>query len=208
MNTTKEFAVGCSPGGPGRTTPDFVDRLIARDERAYEELVRLHGPRMLAVAARYVSVPADAEDVLQDAFLDVVRSIARFRRASSLETWLHRIVVNRALMRLRSRRRRPETLLEESALEDGAASPWRAGAPASAHDVIVSREATSLVRMSVDRLPANQRSVLLLREVEELPLRTIASVLDVGVSTVKTRLHRGRQALQRALRPRLESLPG
>lgn len=188
---------------PTRSIPDFVDRLIACDEGAYEELVRLHGPRMLAVAARYLPRPGDAEDALQEAFGDVVRAIGRFKRASSLETWLHRVVVNRALMQLRRRRRKPVVALEESALEGGAASPWRGGPPASAHDVVATTEMRRIVRSSVDALSEAHRSVLLLRDVEALPLRDIASLLDVGLSTVKTRLHRARHALQRVLGPRL-----
>lgn len=184
-------------------SPDFIDRLIARDESAYEELVRSHGPRMLAVATRYLPRPADAEDVLQNAFMDVVRFISKFRRASSLDTWLHRVVANRALMRLRSRRRRPETLLEDAALENAGASPRSRRSPESAHDVVALDETRSLVRFAVNRLPEKHRSVLLLRDVESIPLRDIATLLDVGLSTVKTRLHRGRLALQRALAPRL-----
>ena len=183
--------------------PDFIDRLVAREASAYEELVRAHGPRMLAVAARYLPCPADAEDALQEAFVNVVRSIARFQRASTLETWLHRIVVNCSLMSLRRRRRRPEALLEESAVESGAASPWRCWPPPSAHDVVVSQETGVAVRRSVDLLPLTQRSALLLRDVDGLPLADIAELLDVGVSTVKIRLHRARHALQHALRPGL-----
>ncbi len=188
---------------PARATLDFVDRLIARDEAAYEELVRVHGPRMLAVATRYLPRAADAEDALQEAFVNVVRSVANFKRASSLETWLHRIVVNCALMALRRRRRKPETTLEASILEDGASSTLRRWAPPSAHDAVASTEMRALVRRSVDRLPEAQRSVLLLRDVDALELKAIAVLLDVGLSTVKIRLHRARHALQRTLGPML-----
>lgn len=178
---------------------DLVDRLVAGEEAAYGELVRLHGPRMLSVAGRYLSRPADAEDALQDAFVNVVRSIGRFQRASTLETWLHRIVVNCSLMSLRRQRRRPETLLEDSAVESGAASRWKCWPPSSAHDAVVAAEISTVVRRSVDRLPPTQRSTLLLREVDSLALKEIASLLDVGVSTVKIRLHRARRSLRRTL---------
>jgi len=158
---------------------------------------------MLAVASRYLPHPADAEDALQDALVNVVRSIAKFKRASSIETWLHRVVVNCALMSLRRRRRKPEASLDESALEGAAASPWRSWPPASAHAVVASAEMRGLVRRSVDRLPETQRAVLLLRDVDALELRAIAELLDVGLSTVKIRLHRARHALQHTLGPRL-----
>ena len=182
---------------------DFVDRLIARDETAFADLVRTHGPRMLSVAARYLRDPLDAEDALQDAFVNVVRSISGFRRGSSIETWLHRIVVNCALMILRRRRRKPSTPLEDSALESGGASPWRRWPPPSAHDVLASEEARRMVLRAVDRLPEAQRCVLLLRDVEALSLGDIAEVLGLRVTTVKIRLHRARRALQSLLGPGL-----
>ena len=206
MQTLIPLLRGSSNVGATPVVPDFIDRLVARDERAYEELVRLHGPRMLAVASRYLPRLADAEDALQEAFANVVRSVARFQRASSLETWLHRIVVNCALMSLRRRRRKPETTLEESALEGGAASPWRRGPPASAHEVVAREEMKRVVHLSVNRLPETQRSVVLLRDVDALELKDIARLLDVGLSTVKTRLHRARHALHRALAPQLSQL--
>jgi len=189
--------------GSMRATPDLVDRLVAHDEAAYEELVRAHGPRMQAVAARYLSQPADAEDALQDAFVNVVRSIRGFQRASQLETWLHRVVVNCALARLRRRRRKPETALDATALDDASASPWRNSDGPSAHDAVARAETRRLVRAEVDRLPESQRSTLLLRDIEGLELKAIAELLEVGLSTVKVRLHRARHALHDALEPRL-----
>jgi RNA polymerase sigma-70 factor, ECF subfamily len=186
-----------------RVLPDLVDRLVARDATAYEELVRLHGPRMLAVAGRYLHRKADAEDAVQESFTNVVRSISRFGRASSLETWIHRIVVNCALTSLRRRRRKPETALEDSIL-DGETTPLsRRWPPPSAHEAVADEETRRIVRREVDRLPELQRCVLLLRDIEAVDVKTIAEILHVGVSTVKIRLHRARQALQTSLAPRM-----
>ncbi len=203
MSMVLPSCTGSSTDETARGGPDFVDRLIARDETAFTELVRTHGPRMLSVASRYLKDPVDAEDVLQDAFVNVVRAISGFRRGSSIETWLHRIVVNCALMSLRRRRRKPSTPLEDSALEGGGASPWRRWPPPSAHDVLASAEARRIVLDALDRLPEAQRCVLLLRDVEGLSLGEIAEVLDLRVTTVKIRIHRARRALQNRLGPRL-----
>jgi RNA polymerase sigma-70 factor (ECF subfamily) len=186
-----------------RAVPDFIDRLVAHDTTAFEELVRDHGPRMLGVASRYLPRVMDAEDALQDAFVNVVRSIGSFQRGSSLDTWLHRVVVNCALMSLRRKRRRPETAIEASALDGGASSPWRRWPPPSAHDVLANEETRHAVRLAVDGLPEAQRSILLLRDVDALELKAIAVLLDVGLSTVKIRLHRARHALQTALGPKM-----
>ena len=83
------------------------------DEQACEELVRAHTSRLLAVARRYLRSEEDARDAVQEGFVAAFRSIARFQGGSSLSTWLHRIVINACLMRLRSSRRRPETSIEE-----------------------------------------------------------------------------------------------
>ncbi len=194
---------GRSSDASARQASDLVRRLVAKEEAAYEELVRTHGPRMRTIAARYLSCAADVDDAVQDAFLNVVRSISGFQGASRLETWLHRIVVNCALMSLRRRRRKPETTLEGAVLGSGDRSPWRRWPPPPAHEVVANAEMTRRVLLEVDRLPEAQRCVLLLRDVESLELREIAELLGVGVSTVKIRLHRARVALQVALGPRL-----
>src|SRR5215510_12491477 len=94
-----------APSGQGE--PKLLERLLAGDEQAYEELVRTYGGRMLAVARRFLPVEEDARDAVQDAFLSAFRSISSFEGHAQLSTWLHRIVVNAALMKLRTRRRKP-----------------------------------------------------------------------------------------------------
>src|SRR5512147_2223050 len=92
---------------------DLIAGLRRGDEASYEQLVREHGGAMLAVARRYLRTEDDARDVVQEAMLSAFRGIARFSADAKLSTWLHRIVVNCALMRLRSRRRRPEDAIED-----------------------------------------------------------------------------------------------
>src|SRR5262245_37271398 len=92
------------------------------DEQAFETLVRLYGGRMLAVARRFVKSDEDARDVVQSAYLNVFRSLGQFEGQCLIGTWLHRIVVNTALMKLRSRRRKPEASIDDllpSFVEDG-----------------------------------------------------------------------------------------
>jgi RNA polymerase sigma-70 factor (ECF subfamily) len=101
---------------------DLVARLRAGSDAAYEELVRAQGARLLAVARRLLRSEEDARDAVQDAFISAFRAIDRFEGGSRLSTWLHRIVVNAALMKLRSQQRKPETSIEDLLprfLEDG-----------------------------------------------------------------------------------------
>src|SRR5688572_12499994 len=97
-----------SEPSPAAEEPDLLERLRSGEEGAYEELVRRYGGRLLAVARRFLPVEEDARDAVQDAFLSAFRGLASFEGQAQLSTWLHRIVVNASLMKLRTRRRKPE----------------------------------------------------------------------------------------------------
>lgn len=185
-------------------------RLAAGDESAFEELVRTYGPRLLAVARRFVRNEEDAQDVLQDGFLAAFRALKTFRGDCRLSTWLHRIVVNAALMRLRTRRRHPEAPLDDllpGYLEDGhhasAIQPW-----GDAERALMAQQTRAQVRAAIDRLPESYRQVVLLRDVEELDTAEVAALLGTTPNAVKIRLHRGRQALITLLTPALTAPAG
>ncbi len=188
----------------------LLERLRAGEESAYEDLVRSYGGRMLAVARRFLPVEEDARDAVQDAFLSAFRSIDRFEGQALLSTWLHRIVVNASLMKLRTRRRRPEQSIEEllpGYLEDGhlerPASPWRT----DGLDGAERSELRALVLDSIHSLPDGHRNVLLLRDIEDLDTEEAAELLGISPGAVKTRLHRARQALRELLEPHLREAP-
>ncbi len=100
--------------GADRSGEDgLLERLRSGDDAAFEQLVREHGGRMLAVARRFLRQEEDARDAVQDAFLSAYRALEDFEGNARLSTWLHRIVVNAALMKLRTRRRKPERSIED-----------------------------------------------------------------------------------------------
>lgn len=180
---------------------ELVARLRSGEDAAFEELIRRHGGRMLAVARRFLP-EEDARDVVQDALLSVMRGIEGFRERARLSTWLHRIVVNAALMKLRTRQRHPEESIEDLLprfLEDGhqetPASPWREDIP----DLLDRQEIRELVRGRIRELPENYRAVLLLRDVEGHDTQETAELLGITPNNVKVRLHRARQALRTLL---------
>ncbi len=182
---------------------ELVAALRAGEELSYERLVREHGGAMLAVARRYMRSEDDARDVVQEAMLSAFRGIASFDADAKLSTWLHRIVVNCALMRLRSRRRRPEESLDDllpSFDEQGAFAhgvvEW--DAPAT-EQVVERRQMRQIVRRCIDRLPDSYRALLVLRDIEERDTEESAELLGLTVSAVKSRLHRARQALRELL---------
>jgi RNA polymerase sigma-70 factor (ECF subfamily) len=203
------LAMASSPN-PVSDDQRLRERLLAGEEGAYEELVRRYGGRLLAVARRFLPVEEDARDAVQDAFLSAFRSIDRFEGTAQLSTWLHRIVVNASLMKLRTRRRHPEQSIEEllpGYLEDGhlerPASPWRTDGldPAEQHEL------RDLVLRSIHSLPEGHRNVLLLRDIEGLDTEEAARLLGISSGAAKTRLHRARQALRELLEPHLRETP-
>jgi RNA polymerase sigma-70 factor (ECF subfamily) len=183
---------------------DVLRRLRAKEDRAFDDLVRATGGRMLAVALRMLGNDDDAADAVQEAFLSAFNSLDRFDGRSQLTTWLHRITVNVCLMKLRSRRRRPERLLEDLLPQfepDGhqmnPSGQWKpsSGTGIEAEDV------RTLVRTKIEELPAPYREVLMLRDIEELDTGETARMLGLTEAAVKTRLHRARQALKTLLDP-------
>ncbi len=185
---------------------ELIGRLRGGEAAAYEALVRDYGGRMLAVARRILIDEDHARDAVQEAFLSAFKSIGGFEGGSRLGTWLHRIVTNAALMKLRARGRKPETQLDDllpTFYEDGhrqnAVAAWNAPA-----DVLAQRaETRQIVRRSIDRLPDDYRTVLMLRDMDQLDTEETAELLGVNRGVVKTRLHRARQALRTLLEKEL-----
>ncbi len=156
---------------------------VAGEPRAFEELVLRHRDRLWAVALRTVGDREEAADALQDALVSALRAAGRFRGDSAVTTWLHRIVVNACLDRLRRRQSRPTVPLPE-----GDIIPFTR-APESDSD-------TSLaVRAALARLPAEQRVALVLLDMHGYSVAEIASILGVAEGTVKSRCARGRAKL-------------
>jgi RNA polymerase sigma-70 factor (ECF subfamily) len=148
---------------------------------------------------RFVKSEDDAADVVQEAYLSAFRAIDRFSGDARLSTWLHRIVVNAALMRLRSRRRRREESIDELLPrfdETGHFSDPPSNWGACAEDLLERKDARATVRAAIAKLPESYRTVLVLRDVEELDTEATAHALGVTANTVKVRLHRARQALR------------
>lgn len=177
--------------------------LRAREPGSFEQLVRAQGGRMLAVARRLLSSEEDARDAVQEAFLNAFRNIDRFEGQALLSTWLHRIVVNASLMRLRSRRRKREESLEPllPAFQSDGHFVERFSTWDDPSKKIEAAETKALVRRLIDDLPDSYRTVLLLRDIEGLDTEETAKLLETTPNAVKVRLHRARQALRTLLAP-------
>ncbi|WP_035859691.1 RNA polymerase sigma factor SigM [Cryptosporangium arvum] len=166
------------------------DRALMRahvdgDPDAFAELVRRHRDRLWAVSLRTIGNTEDAADALQDALLSAYRSAGSYRGDAAVTTWLHRIVVNSCLDRIRRRQARPTVPLPE---DDGRA-------PAAPNDPIAARETALDVQAALAELPVEQRVALILVDVQGHPVADVAEMLDVAVGTVKSRCARGRARL-------------
>jgi RNA polymerase sigma-70 factor (ECF subfamily) len=186
----------------------LLRRLQSGEAAAYEELVRELSPRMFAVARRMMGNEEDAADALQDAFVSAFKAIGAFDGRSRLSTWMHRVVVNACLMKLRKAKRRGEKSIEAllpKFQDDGHAATapqaWDHSPGGDAHRVELQR----IVRQKIDELPEAYRTVLLLRDIEQVDTEEAAEMLGESVSAVKTRLHRARLALRELLDPMMTS---
>lgn len=176
-------------------------RLRNADHGACERLIQEYSGRMHCVARRMLRSEEDAADAVQDAFLAAFAALHRFRAQAQIYTWLHRIVVNQCLMRLRSRKRRVMLSLDAFGSTDGdGACVFEAVAPSEDAATELDRFETRLgVRRAIQQLSAEYREILILRDIEEFDTDQTAAVLSLSRSATKTRLHRARQALRTAL---------
>jgi len=186
-------------GAAGETEQQLLAGLRAGDAGSFESLVEQQAPRLINLAFRLVGRRDEAEEIVQEAFLRLHRSLGDFRGESSLATWLYRTVSRLAIDYLRRERlkrrifffRRDDT---EPDPIDNAADPGR-GPDSSLHD----QQLQQRLQKSLDKLPARQRSVFVLRHYEELSLKEIAALLELEEGTVKTHLHRAVHLMRREL---------
>lgn len=197
MNASSE-SPSAAAGAESRPAPVEA----ACNEALFEQLVRDNAGRMLATARRLLRDEAESRDAVQDAFLQAFRCWKDFRGQSQVSTWLHRIVVNAALMRLRRKARRGSVSIEPllPAFDaTGHRVDVRPAWSASADDLLERRETREMVRRRIDELPHDYRAVILLRDIEEMSTEEAAEVLRITPGAVKTRLHRARMALRTLL---------
>ncbi len=193
------------PDAPDETA--LVEALKRGDDDAWVSVIRDLGGRLLAVARRFVRGDDEAEDVVQEAFLQAYKNIDRFEGGSRLSTWMHRIVVNAALMRIRKKSRTKEVSIEDLLpryKDDGHRVEVGEAWTERGEDVAMREELRRTVRDAIDRLPENYRNVLLLRDIEQLDTAETAEILDISVNATKTRLHRARLALRELLDPHMQ----
>lgn len=184
----------------------LIEGLRAGDDNVFETLVRTYGGRLLSVARRVLHNEEDARDAVQDAFINAFRHRASFNGDALISTWLHAIVVNSALMRLRSRTRKAEEPIEDYLprfLPDGHHAESFPSWTEPVDQALSRKETAQMVRAAIEELPETYRTVVLLRDIEGLSTEETARIVNTTPNAVKIRLHRGRMALRTLVAPHL-----
>ena len=190
-------AIGWADVESGEAT--LITRCTAGDETACGEIVAAHQQMVYGLAFSLLRDRDEALDLSQEVFLRVFRTLSSFRGHSALRTWIYRIVINQAQNRQRWWRRRhrhDQVSLDEHVREFGDVESRQDIWP---DRLLASKETAAKIQQALDRLPFEQRTALILREVEGMRYEEIAFSLDVAVGTVKSRLTRARQALRAEL---------
>ena len=184
----------------------LIDRLRSGDTSALGPLMDRHASRVYRLAYGITRNDADAEEVVQDVFLTLVRKIEGFEGRAALSSWLYRVTTNAALIKRRGKRREVEVALEDhlpTFISDGHRAGDRAYVLAdwsnTPEEELLRGETGALVRQAIDNLPDHYRAVLVLRDVEGLSSEGAAAALGESVASVKSRLHRARMALREQL---------
>lgn len=189
---------------PDDTDQELVRRVQAGDQTAFNLLVLKYQHRVLKLVGRFVNDAAEAEDVAQEAFLKAYRALASFRGDSAFYTWLYRIAINTAKNALVSQRRRPVDFdldLQDPDQYDRQARLKEADTP---EGVLLTDEIRAVVEEAMEQLPEDLRTAIVLRELEGLSYEEIAEAMDCPVGTVRSRIFRAREAIDKKLKPLLE----
>jgi len=184
------------------TDADLVERVRGGETALFEVLMRRHNQRVYRVARAIVKDEAEAEDVMQQAYINAYLHLNQFEQRAQFSTWLTRITMYEALARRRKKRPEESLSMHEEGWSDAPSDPLTSEQVSPEREAY-SRELGRMIEDAVDALPETYRAVFMLREVEGLSTSETAEGLGVGEEAVKTRLHRARAMVRRSLTGRL-----
>jgi RNA polymerase sigma-70 factor (ECF subfamily) len=178
-------------------------RALKGDQQAFAEIVALYQDKLYHMAFRMLGSRQEAEDVTQEAFLRVYRNLDRYDESMKFSTWIYRIATNLCIDRLRKRKQTYSLDAESSEHEGLDGYALIPGDDRTPESEMLLTETQRIVREAIETLPAKYKSVMVLRYLHDLSLQEIGEVLDMPVTTVKTRVHRGREFLRKKLERKL-----
>ncbi|MEO6081084.1 MAG: RNA polymerase sigma factor RpoE [Steroidobacteraceae bacterium] len=178
----------------------LVQRVQRGDKSAFDLLVRKYQHKVIKLVTRYMRDPADAEDVAQEAFIKAYRALPQFRGDSAFYTWLYRIAINTAKNAIVSRDRSPIDFdLDLQNIEESNSMQLRLADPETPESLLQTEEIRTTVNQAIDALPEDLRTAIVLRELEGLSYEDIAQAMECPVGTVRSRIFRAREAIDRRL---------
>lgn len=186
------------------TDQQLVVRVQAGDKTAFNLLVLKYQHRVLKLVGRFVNDAAEAEDVAQEAFLKAYRALASFRGESAFYTWLYRIAINTAKNALVANRRRPVDFNLDLQDPEQYERQARLKDEDTPEGVLLTDEIRNVVERAMEQLPEDLRTAIVLRELEGLSYEEIAEAMDCPVGTVRSRIFRAREAIDKKLKPLLD----
>jgi len=172
----------------------LIDASLLGDSSAFGQLVRIHQDRLYHAVANFIGDRVEAEDVVQEAFVQAYLKLASFKRNAAFYTWLYRIAFNTAVSR--KRRKRVETSVDQSR-ENSGSEPIDDGETPG--DQMMRDEQAVQVHAALDLLSQEHRAILVLREMDGLDYDAIAEILNINIGTVRSRLHRARAQMREKL---------
>ncbi|HXC57757.1 MAG TPA: RNA polymerase sigma factor RpoE [Steroidobacteraceae bacterium] len=178
----------------------LVQRVQKGDKTAFDLLVRKYQHKVVKLVTRYLRDPSDAEDVAQEAFIKAYRAIPQFRGDSAFYTWLYRIAINTAKNAIVSRDRNPvEFDLDMQNVEESSSMQLRLADSETPESLLQTEEIRETVNRAIEALPEDLRTAIVLRELEGLSYEDIAQAMDCPVGTVRSRIFRAREAIDKRL---------
>lgn len=178
---------------------DLIEEFRRGDQSSFEELLSRYSNKVFSLASRLTRNAEDAEEVLQDVFVTVHRKIASFEGKSSFSSWLYRVTVNAAFMKLRKRRQDLSVPLEDVIQQSHAITSLKSPESAFVDAQSIRNQMLEALESAIRKLPDDYRPVFILRDVDGLTSREVSKILDLTVPAVKSRLHRSRLMLRRRL---------
>ncbi len=184
---------------------EFVEKRLTErakrgDRDAFAELVEIYKDKIYQLAFRMVGNRQEAEDIAQETFLRVYANLHTYDESYKFSTWIYRIATNLCIDR--GRKKRPDFSLDEE-VEGNEGLDWYSRLPSkeqTPEEQVVTQELQDTVQEAISKLSPKYRSIIILRYIEDLSLQEISDVLKLPVTTIKTRIHRGREALRGKLR--------
>lgn len=181
------------------TDRDLVEKARAGQLKAFEKLMNRYEKKVYNIGYRITGTREDAEEVLQETFLSVYKSLGKFKGKSSFSTWLYRIAVNAALMKMRKKRIETVSLDEPLISENGNHLRREVIDWSTPEDLFERKRLMEVMNRAIDSLPDEYRAIVLLRDGEGLSNSEVAQILKTSVPAVKSKLHRARMHLRRKL---------